>query len=159
MIAEDLGGITPEVDALRERFDFPGMRIFEYGFGGDASNRDLPHNYDRHAVAYTGTHDNDTVVGWFKSLDRRTRRHALEYLGSRSARGANWHMIRALYESIADTVIIPMQDILGLGSNARMNTPATTGGNWQWRMADGVFNTDLTSRLTALSDLYGRKRP
>jgi 4-alpha-glucanotransferase len=156
VIAEDLGGITPEVDALRDEFDFPGMRILEYGFGGDASNRDLPHNYVPNTAAYTGTHDNDTVVGWFKSLERRTRRHALEYLGTRSARGINWHMIRALYESIADTVIIPMQDILGLGSDSRMNTPATTNSNWQWRMPDGGFSDELVARLAALTDLYGR---
>jgi len=157
VIAEDLGGITPEVDALREEFGFPGMRILEYGFGGDSANRDLPHNYVANTVAYTGTHDNDTVVGWFKSLGRRTRRHALEYLGTRSVRGINWHMIRALYESIADTVLVPMQDVLGLGSDARMNTPATTQGNWQWRMSNHAFNEDLTERLRALSELYGRR--
>ncbi|MFL6375083.1 MAG: 4-alpha-glucanotransferase [Pyrinomonadaceae bacterium] len=158
VIAEDLGGITPEVDALRDEFAFPGMRILEYGFGGDAGNRDLPHNYVPNTVAYTGTHDNDTAVGWFKSLDRRTRRHALEYLGTRSARGINRHMIRVLYESIADTVLIPMQDVLGLKSDARMNTPATTNANWQWRMPEANFGDDIAAKLAAYAELYGRKR-
>jgi 4-alpha-glucanotransferase len=156
VIAEDLGGITPEVDALREEFDFPGMRILEYGFGGDASNHDLPHNYVPNTVAYTGTHDNDTVVGWYKSLDKRTRRHALEYLGTRTSREINWSMIREAQASIADTVVIPMQDVLGLNSTARMNTPATTQGNWQWRMAGGAFDAEITERLRKLAELYGR---
>jgi 4-alpha-glucanotransferase len=156
VIAEDLGGITPEVDVLREEFDFPGMRILEYGFGGDAQNHDLPHNYDPHTVAYTGTHDNDTVQGWFASVDERTQRHALDYLAANDPADIHWSMIRALYASVADTVIIPMQDFLGLGSETRMNTPATSQGNWQWRMPEGSFNEDLAERLRILADLYGR---
>lgn len=155
IIAEDLGAITPEVDALRDDFGFPGMRILEYGFGGDARNRDLPHNYERNTVAYTGTHDNDTVAGWFDSLDEKTRKHALSYLDS-DGEAINWDMIRLLYASVADTVIIPLQDILGLDSHSRMNTPATTDGNWHWRLAEGSFTTDIINRLSGLADIYGR---
>jgi 4-alpha-glucanotransferase len=156
LIAEDLGAITPEVEALRDKFDYPGMRILEYGFGGDARNRDLPHNYEPHTVAYTGTHDNDTVMGWFAGLDEKTREHVLGYLGLGENEAINWSMIRALYASIADTVIVPMQDVLGLGSESRMNTPATTEGNWRWRMEEGALTDEIGQRLSRLSELYGR---
>jgi len=155
VIAEDLGAITPEVDALRGEFGFPGMRILEYGFGGDARNRDLPHNYEAHTVAYTGTHDNDTVEGWFDSLDEKTRKHALSYLDS-DGKAINWDMVRSLYASVADMVIIPLQDLLGLDSDSRMNTPATTDGNWQWRLAEGSLTSDIINRLNGLADIYGR---
>jgi len=157
VIAEDLGAITPEVNALRDEFGFPGMRILEYGFGGDAYNRDLPHNYEPHTVAYTGTHDNDTAIGWFASLDEKTRTHASRYLVS-TGDEINCDMIRSLYASVADTVIIPLQDILGLDSPARMNTPATTSGNWQWRMEPGSLDPDICERLSELTVLYGRER-
>lgn len=155
VIAEDLGAITPEVNALRDEFGFPGMRILQYGFGGDAFNRDLPHNYDRQTVAYTGTHDNDTIIGWFGALDANTRQHVIQYLAADEG-DIHWPMIRSLFNSVADTVIIPMQDIFGLGNEARMNTPATTDGNWQWRMAEGAFSDDIVKRLRELSELYGR---
>lgn len=156
VIAEDLGAITPEVEALRDEFGFPGMRILEYAFGGDARNRDLPHNYERNTVAYTGTHDNDTTAGWFASLGEKTHEHCLNYLDARPD-DVTWAMVRALYSSVADTVIVPMQDILGLDSDARMNTPATTSGNWQWRMSAAAFDEAKVERLARLSNLYGRE--
>ena len=156
VIAEDLGAITPEVEGLREEFGFPGMRILEYGFGGDAFNRDLPHNYEPHTVAYTGTHDNDTVVGWFSGLDEKTRDHGLDYLDAEEGE-IHWAMIRALYASVADAVIVPLQDVLGLAGEARMNTPATNDGNWQWRMPRGAFGEREIDRLARLAGLYGRE--
>jgi len=155
LIAEDLGSLTPEVEQLRDECGFPGMRILQYGFGGDAHNRDLPHNYIRNCVAYTGTHDNDTTAGWYKLLDKKTRSHCRKYL-SCSGREINWEMIRAAIASVADTVIIPMQDILGLGSDSRMNTPATSKHNWEWRLSDGGLNDHLATRLRELAETFGR---
>jgi 4-alpha-glucanotransferase len=166
IIAEDLGVITPDVDALRERFDFPGMRILQFAFGGDAANRDLPHNYQRNVVVYTGTHDNDTTVGWFvagagKGSTRdaaqveRERKFCLDYLNSDGAE-INWDFIRAALASVADTAIIPLQDVLGLGNDARMNLPASTKGNWDWRFRRGTLTTQVSARLRHLTELYGR---
>ena len=137
LIAEDLGSLTDEVEVLRDEFGFPGMRILQYGFGGDGNNRDLPHNYVPNCVAYTGTHDNDTVDGWFDTTTRKVRGHCRRYL--RFHRGeVHWAMIRGVLGSVADIAIIPVQDILGLGSRARMNTPATTAaiGNGGLRAAN-----------------------
>jgi 4-alpha-glucanotransferase len=133
------------------------MRILEYGFGGGAGNRDLPHNYEANTVAYTGTHDNETAVGWFETLNEETRKQAVEYLAADDGEIA-WAMIRALYSSVAVTVIVPLQDILGLGSEARMNTPATSGGNWRWRMTQEEFSIIDTHRLAHLAALFGRIR-
>lgn len=165
VIAEDLGFVTPEVESLRDEFEIPGMRILQFGFGGDAKNRDLPHNYIRHSVAYTGTHDNDTALGWFSSLEAgadeknvdavRVRDHCLEYLASDGTE-LHWDMIRAVWASVADTAIVPMQDLLGLGSEARMNTPATQGDNWNWRMKREELTAAVTERLKQLTALYGR---
>ncbi len=166
IIAEDLGVITPDVEALRDQFDFPGMHILQYGFGGDANNGDLPHNYRKHCVVYTGTHDNNTSVGWFQELTeqasekngkdaQRTREHCLEYLAS-DGKEINWDLIRAAFASVADTAIVPMQDILGLDTKARMNLPSTTDGNWQWRASESHFSGDLAARLASLSEIFGR---
>lgn len=155
VIAEDLGAVTDEVIALRDACGFPGMKILQNGFNGDARNADLPHNYDRNCVAYTGTHDNDTTAGWFASASRRERRSCRKYLHTRG-REPHWDMVRAVEASVADIAIVPMQDLLGLGSEARMNLPATTGGNWQWRMADGAFSDDVVRRLSELTNIYGR---
>lgn len=166
VIAEDLGFVTPEVERLRDRFSFPGMRILQFGFGGDANNRDLPHNYVRNCVVYTGTHDNDTIVGWFKSLPdaasataaestNRAKEHCLEYLNS-DGEEIHWDCIRAAWASVADTAIAPMQDILGLGNEARMNLPATTKGNWRWRMSRHAVTDEMIQRLKELTATYGR---
>lgn len=166
IIAEDLGVITPDVEELRDEFGFPGMRILQFAFGSDATNRDLPHNYLRNVCAYTGTHDNDTTVGWFGSVAgrnstrdaaqiERERKYCLDYLNSDGA-AINWDFIRAALASVADTAIIPLQDVLGLDSRARMNLPASTAGNWSWRFTSGALTDTIRARLRRLTELYGR---
>ena len=155
VIAEDLGSMTPEVELLRDTFGFPGMHILQYAFGGDAKNRDLPHNYLRNSVAYTGTHDNNTTAGWYKSSAKNVRSHCRKYIGS-SGREIHWDMIRVLLASVADTAIVPAQDVLGLGSEARINTPATASGNWEWRLEDGALSDEIAKKLLDLSETYGR---
>jgi 4-alpha-glucanotransferase len=158
MIAEDLGVITPDVDRLRDAFGLPGMRILQYAFGGDARNLHLPHNYVRNCVSYTGTHDNETTAGWWKGLPKAAtgpRGHLKRYL-STTAKEPHWDLIRAAWSSVADTAIAPLQDVLGLGNEARMNIPASTGGNWNWRFADGDITPKTIDRLRELTELYGR---
>jgi len=157
IIAEDLGSLTPEVERLRDDCGFPGMRILQYAFGGDPYNRDLPHNYVHQAVAYTGTHDNDTAVGWYKKADKKTKAHCRKYLHA-SGREICWELIRAALASVADTAIIPLQDVLGLDSKARMNTPATEKDNWAWRFADGDLSDDICGKLRDMAVIYGRTR-
>jgi 4-alpha-glucanotransferase len=153
--AEDLGYITPEVHALRERLQIPGMAVLQFGFGDEGAHMYLPHRAAG-KVIYTGTHDNDTTVGWFKSgAADHERRHAECYLG-RCDDGIHWAFIRAAQSSVADFALIPMQDILGLGSEARMNTPSLDGGNWSWRLAPGEFTADLTAKLAHLAEVTDR---
>jgi len=166
IIAEDLGVITPDVVALRDDFGFPGMRILQFAFGGDTKNIDLPHNYVANVVAYTGTHDNDTTVGWFQDRGgsastrkpiqiARERAFALRYLDS-EGREIHWDMIRALFASVADTAIAPMQDVLALGGEHRMNLPGTGEGNWGWRFDWADVGPEPARRLRAMTALYGR---
>ncbi|MGE3467917.1 MAG: 4-alpha-glucanotransferase [Pyrinomonadaceae bacterium] len=155
VIAEDLGAMTPEVEQLRDTLGFPGMRILQYAFGGDAKNRDLPHNHLQNCVVYTGTHDNDTTTGWYKAAPKNVKAHCRKYLRS-TGREIHWEMIRTCLASTANTAIIPMQDILGLGTDARMNTPATASGNWEWRSTAGAFTDDITERLREMTEIYGR---
>ena len=166
IIVEDLGFITPEVEALRDEFGFAGMRILQFAFGGDSGSPHLPHKYVNNAVVYTGTHDNDTSRGWFASLKvrkqtpanehlGRTRDHCLKYLKSHG-REIHWDMIRAAEASVADIAIIPLQDVLGLGSEGRMNLPATEEGNWNWRLKEGLLTEKLSKRLREMCELYGR---
>jgi 4-alpha-glucanotransferase len=167
IIAEDLGFITPDVIELRDEFDFPGMRIFQFGFSTDATNKDLPHNYVRNSVVYTGTHDNDTAAGWYHSdaegaasvrsaaQVEKEKRFCLDYLRTDGSE-INWDFIRAVFSSPADTALVPMQDVLGLGSESRMNTPATMAGNWSWRLVAGQLTDELSARLRGLAELYGR---
>ena len=157
LIAEDLGSMTPAVEKLRDDFVFPGMHILQYAFGGDANNGDLPHNYIRNSVAYTGTHDNDTIAGWYRSASKNERIFCCEYTGS-NGRNIHWDLIRTVWASVADTAIVPMQDIFGLGSESRMNTPATASGNWSWRLGDDVFSKDVATKLLDLTEIYGRAR-
>jgi 4-alpha-glucanotransferase len=154
-MAEDLGVITPDVEDLRDSFNLPGMRILQYAFGGDTHNSYLPHNYIQNCVAYSGTHDNDTTVGWFAAANEREREFCLKYLNS-DGREIHWDFIRAIFESVADTAIIPLQDILGLGGEARMNLPASGSGNWNWRCRENDFSAELVQRLKDLTKLYGR---
>lgn len=155
IIAEDLGVITPEVEALRDAFHFPGMRVLQFAFVADASSSYLPHNYIRNCVAYSGTHDNNTTVGWFNSLDVPTRRQVLSYTGT-DGRHIHWDMARLLMMSVADTIVLTAQDILGLGEEARMNLPGRPHGNWQWRLLPGQLTKELAGRLREMTVTYGR---
>jgi 4-alpha-glucanotransferase len=166
IIAEDLGVITPDVVALRDGFGFPGMRILQFAFSSDTKNIDLPHNYVPNVVAYTGTHDNDTTVGWFKSAAgegstrdekqiERERKFCLDYLNS-NGKEINWEFIRTVLASVADVAVVPLQDVLGLGTEARMNLPNSTEGNWAWRFKEGDLSEALAQRLKKLAALYGR---
>ncbi|MGA6984269.1 MAG: 4-alpha-glucanotransferase [Candidatus Sulfotelmatobacter sp.] len=153
--AEDLGFITPEVHALRERLRIPGMAVLQFGFGDEGAHMYLPHRATG-KVIYTGTHDNDTTVGWFKSgAADHERLNAECYLG-RSEDGIQWTFIRAAQGSVADLALIPMQDVLGLGSEARMNTPSLDDGNWQWRLAPGQFTPEVIAKLSKLAEVTDR---
>jgi len=154
IVAEDLGVITPDVEALRRRSGFPGMKVLQFGFGGDDSPH-LPHNFTRDTVAYTGTHDNDTVRGWFAALPDAIRTRALAYLGG-DGTAVEQEMIRALYASVADLVIVPLQDVLGLGGEARMNTPSVTQGNWRWRARTEQLDLGRALRLRRLAEACHR---
>jgi 4-alpha-glucanotransferase len=155
-VAEDLGVITPEVDALRNKYQLPGMKILQFAFDGDPTNIYLPHNHQRNAVVYSGTHDNDTVNGWYHQLDSNTRHLVREYLQLSDTTEITWPFIATTLASVADTAIIPLQDLLGLGTEARMNTPGTTERNWGWRFSWQQVPYELASRLRHLCKLYAR---
>jgi 4-alpha-glucanotransferase len=156
IIAENLGVITPDVESLREEFGFPGMRVLQFAFDSDTANVHLPHNYTRDAVCYTGTHDNDTTAGWFAGLTRReTREFCLEYLNC-DGREIHRDFLRAAVASVADSAIVPLQDILGLGNEARMNLPASQSGNWSWRFQAELLTDQIAAELKRLTALYGR---
>ncbi len=161
VMAEDLGIITPEVEALRDGFDFPGMRILQFAFGGDSNNAYLPHNYIHNAVVYPGTHDNETTLGWWKSRENnQEKQHVAKYLGYDSPediKEINWEFIRLSLASVADLAILPLQDILGLDNSGRMNDPSVNAGNWRWRYTSSELLTDeLSQRLLAMNQLYSR---
>jgi 4-alpha-glucanotransferase len=157
LIAEDLGVVPPEVEQLRDGFNLPGIRVLQFGLNGDpGADLHLPHKYPVRCVAATGTHDNDTSAGWFNSLwDPKARDFARNYIGGDRAE-VPWDMIRVVSESRADTVVVPVQDLLGLGSDARMNRPGVAQGNWDWRLADGALGPSLGQRLRALTEATGR---
>jgi 4-alpha-glucanotransferase len=166
ILAEDLGVITPDVEELRDFFGFPGMRILQFAWGGDTKNTDLPHNYIPNACVYTGSHDNDTTVGWFnskagKGSDRDAKQIKKEkdfctkYLQT-DGKEIHWDFIKTVLASVPNTAIIPMQDLLGLGNEARMNLPGSTKGNWYWRCEMKDFDKKIAERLADLSELYGR---
>ena len=161
ILAEDLGVITEEVEALRDQFDFPGMKILQFAFdskeAGDlnATNAFLPHNYNKNAVVYTGTHDNDTTKGWYRARTAAEKDLIRRYL-ARSGEDVVWDFIRLAMASAARFAIFPMQDVLNLDSDARMNTPATLGGNWAWRYRPEALSRWASNRLAEMVDLYGR---
>jgi 4-alpha-glucanotransferase len=169
IVAENLGVITPEVEAIRNRFGYPGMAILQFAFGRDPQAPDFkPHNYPRGVVAYTGTHDNDTTVGWWTSsgegdstrtpeMIAEEHDHTLRYLGLKNGDEIHWSLIRALLASVASTVIFPVQDLLGLGGEARMNMPSTLGRNWLWRMEPDALTPGIAARLAEMVDLYDRR--
>jgi 4-alpha-glucanotransferase len=165
-VAENLGVITPEVEALRTRLQLPGMAILQFAFGNDPQAPDFkPHNYPRNLVVYTGTHDNDTTLGWWtggighstrSDAERdEEREHATRYLGLNGP-DVHWEFIRAVLGSVADTAIVPAQDLIGLGSEARMNRPGTDSGNWSWRLGPGQLTRDIAHRLAVMTHTYDR---
>lgn len=155
IIAEDLGVITAPVDALRLQFDLPGMKVLQFAFDGDPGHKYLPHNYAPNCVVYTGTHDNDTTVGWFASRGDQERQYVQEYL-ARSGDDIAWDLMRLAASSVADTSIAPLQDVLRLGSKARMNTPGQAAGNWSWRYGAEVLTDELALALREMARIYGR---
>jgi 4-alpha-glucanotransferase len=160
IMAEDLGIITPPVEALRDRFDFPGMRILMFAFGEDANNTYLPHNYRRNTVVYTGTHDNDTAIGWWQQASDSEKQFLARYFGYDSPEAIdaiNWLLIRAALSSVADLAIVPLQDLLDLDGRSRMNDPSRNDGNWRWRYRSSAQLTNaLGDRLLGLTQLYSR---
>ena len=155
IIAEDLGVITPEVEALRDRFGFPGMKILQFAFDDDAANPYLPHNYERNCVVYTGSHDNDTTRGWFESAPEPEQAFCVRYLGY-TPDDIAWALMKLAASSVAALVIFPVQDVLSLGSEARMNMPGQAAGNWAWRLPANALSDDHIARLAELAETYGR---
>lgn len=155
IIAEDLGVITPDVEALRDGFQLPGMKILQFAFDSAEENDFLPHNYTHNCVVYTGTHDNETVKGWFTHAKPEDKHYALEYLHA-TVKTIHWDMIRAAWSSVADTALAPMQDFLGAGDTARMNLPGTTVNNWQWRMKGNELTAALAKKIADITVLYAR---
>jgi 4-alpha-glucanotransferase len=156
LVAEDLGTITPEVTALRDRFKFPGMKVLQFAFDGNPDNPYLPHNHVPNSVVYTGTHDNNTTLGWYQELSGKERSYFLDYLGDQAAE-IPWAMVRTALMSVAKLAILPMQDVLGLDADGRMNTPGVDEGNWRWRFSWQEIPADLTSRMHHVIRLYGRE--
>ena len=156
IIAEDLGYLTKSVLRLVKKTGYPGMKVLQFAFDGDADNAYLPHNYPTNAVVYTGTHDNDTTRGWFTTADRKQRRFIKKYVDIRSSRTATWDMIRLAMRSVANTAIIPIQDYLDIGSAGRINTPSTVGGNWCWRLLPGELTPELAASMKEFAEIYGR---
>ena len=155
IIAEDLGVITPEVEALRDGFNLPGMRILQFAFAGATEDRFLPHNFERNTVVYTGTHDNDTTRGWYTSASEQERDFCRRYLG-RDGRDISWDLIRLALSSVANVAVVPLQDVLDLGAEARMNLPGRASGNWGWRFVEGMLTGRMLDQLGELASLYGR---
>jgi 4-alpha-glucanotransferase len=156
ILAEDLGVITPEVEELRDYFEFPGMKVLQFAFGSDPGNPFLPFNFPRNCVVYTGTHDNDTTVGWYESRPDWERDAILRYFSHVSPDGMHWDLIRLAFSSIANWAIIPLQDFLGLGTQARMNFPGKPEGNWEWRYCSGALTGELADRLRSMTHTFGR---
>jgi 4-alpha-glucanotransferase len=156
VIAEDLGVITPEVVALRDRFHFPGMKILQFAFGGERNSDFLPHNFDSNCVVYTGTHDNETVRGWFGNASEEERKHVLSYLNANHGEEIAWNLTRLAYASVADTAVATLQDLMNLDNEARMNFPGKPSGNWQWRYEAQMLTDDIARRLAEMTDLFGR---
>ena len=154
-IAEDLGLITPQVEALRDEFGLPGMRVLQFAFGGSFDNPFLPHSYCRNAVVYTGTHDNDTTAGWFASLSKEEQARVRRYATCDGSH-VSWDLMRLAWSSVARIAIAPLQDVLALGPEARINTPGKPTGNWRWRVTPQMLRNDLLDWLRDLTETYDR---
>ncbi len=156
IIAEDLGYLTKSVIRLVKKSGFPNMKVLQFAFDSREESDYLPHTYPRNCVVYTGTHDNQTMRGWYEHVNRRDRAFAKRYIGIKNNATAAWEFIRWAYASVADTAVIPMQDFLNLGDEARINMPSTVGGNWIWRMKKGVLTPELAQKIRLLAKTYGR---
>ena len=156
IIAEDLGVLTPDVIDLREAFNLPGMKIFQFAFSGEPDDPFLPHNYPQNCIAYTGTHDNDTALGWYRNSSTDNERDFCRRYLARSGDDISWDMIRAIWGSVAVFCLCPMQDLLSLDSSARMNYPGRPSGNWGWRLLPNQLTPDLIARLQEFNHLYSR---
>jgi 4-alpha-glucanotransferase len=155
LVAEDLGIITDEVTALREKYAMPGMKILQFAFGGDASNPYLPHQQCIDSVTYTGTHDNNTTLGWYLALEAHVKAHFHAYIGE-TTETMPWLLIRTALSSVSELAVVPMQDLLSLDSSHRMNIPGTVEGNWRWQFSWDMVDDNIAARLRALNGLYGR---
>jgi len=155
LIAEDLGVITRPVERLRDRFGLPGMKVLQFAFGSYSTNAFLPHNFDPRCVVYTGTHDNDTTLGWYRSESEKTRDQVRRYL-ARDGSDISWDLVRLAFASVADMAVVPLQDLMKLGTEARMNFPSKAQGNWQWRFRAPMLTPEISGRLRELALLYGR---
>lgn len=156
VIAEDLGFLTPSVLKLVKKTGFPGMKILQFAFDSREESDYLPHNYTNNSIVYTGTHDNDTILGWYDELNRRDKAFAKKYLNIKSNKDVEWSFIRAAFASVSDTAIIPLQDYLGLHAEARINIPSTLGTNWKWRVLPGQCTDELAKRIHELTKVYSR---
>lgn len=156
IIVEDLGFLTPSVLKLVADSGFPGMKVIQFAFDSREGSNYLPHTYTEHCVVYTGTHDNDTLLGWMKTAPKKSVKFAKEYLNLTEEEGYNWGMMRGAWSSVGELAIVPMQDLIGLGHEARMNTPSTLGGNWQWRATADQITNKLAKRLYYYMEMYGR---
>ncbi len=156
IFAEDLGYMTKEVSALRERTGFPGMKVLQFAFNPHDLSDYLPHNLIEHSVLYTGTHDNDTIAGWLATATAEEVEFAVKYLGLNDAEGKAWGLMRGAATTVSQTVIFQMQDLLGLDNDSRMNRPGTSAGNWRWRMREDQLTTKLVEKLRDLTKISGR---
>ena len=156
VIAEDLGFLTDSVLKLVKKTGFPGMKILQFAFDGSPENAYLPHNYPENCIVYTGTHDNETMMGWYRNVAPKYRRCAKKYLNIAARKDVQWYFIRAALSSVAETAIIPLQDYLGLGDEARINIPSTLGENWKWRMKKGACTPELAVKIYEVTKMYGR---
>ena len=157
VLAEDLGVLTPDVIELRDHFGFPGMKILQFAFDCEEENNYFPHLYPENCVVYTGTHDNDTTLGWYKKADSPSKKLFKEYIGKCEMEEPNWDLIRLGHASVAEKSIVPLQDLLSLGTKARLNTPGTLGGNWGWRFEEGELKEEIVERFLRMTKLYNRK--
>lgn len=158
IIVEDLGFLTPSVHKLLKDSGFPGMKVIQFAFDSREDSDYLPHNYPKHCVVYTGTHDNDTCMGWIETAPKQAVKYAKEYLNLTKEEGYNWGLMRGAWSSVADMAIVPMQDLIGLGSEARINTPSTIGNNWKWRATADQIDNKLARKLLKYMVMYGRER-
>ena len=158
IIVEDLGYLTPSVKQLLKDTGFPGMKLIQFAFDSREESDYLPHTYQKNCVVYTGTHDNDTIMGWCKTAPKESVKYAKEYLRLNKEEGYNWGTMKAVWGCVGDMAIVPMQDILGIGSEGRMNTPSTLGMNWKWRAVDGQITSALAKKVCKNMEIYCRKR-